>query len=57
MGLDTILILAMTVFAIVCFVWVEINSRRNQRAEEQAKEKAATEAASKAAKPERERLA
>jgi hypothetical protein len=57
MGLDTVLILAMTVFAIVCFVWVEINSRRNLRAEKQAKEKAAPEPASGAAKSEPERLA
>jgi hypothetical protein len=57
MGLDTVLILAMTVFAIVCFVWVEMNSRRNLRAEKQAKEKAAAESASGVAKPEHERLA
>ena len=57
MGLDTVLILAMTVFAIVCFVWVEINSRLNLRAEKQAKEKAAPEPASGAAKSEPERLA
>ncbi len=36
MGLDTILVLAMTGIAVVCFVWVEIKSRRNVRAEKQA---------------------
>lgn len=56
MGLDTILILAMTVFAILCFVWVEINSRRNMRAEEQAKEKA-SESSSATAKPVEDGLA
>ena len=55
MGLDTLLILAMTVFAVVCFVWVEVNSRRNLRAEKQAKEKASG-AASGAPEPESDQL-
>ena len=31
MGLDTFVVLALTLSAVVFFVWIELNSRRNAR--------------------------